>query len=147
FGHTHMDEMRLIGAGAQSIPVKVVPSISPVDGNNPSFTVAEVDTRTAELKDYRVVVASDKMGASWSEEYDYAATYHEPDFSAASVKDLVAGFRADTKAQKDTSAAYIQHYFKGDVAKELTPFWEPYACSLDELTATGYAGCVCGGSR
>jgi sphingomyelin phosphodiesterase acid-like 3 len=161
FGHTHMDEMRLItlddvraefisgDPGVYKIPVKVVPSISPVDGNNPSFTMAEVNAATADLKDYRVVVASNQTGVGtvWSEEYDYAQTYREPDFSAASVAALVAGFRADAKAERDTSQAYIQHYFKGDVSRELASSWGQNACSLDELTAKGYAGCVCGGSR
>jgi sphingomyelin phosphodiesterase acid-like 3 len=157
FAHTHMDEMRLITsdgvaggmvggvAAGYKIPVKLVPSISPVDGNNPSFTVAQVDTGTADLKDYRVVVASNQTGveAVWSEEYDYARTFHEPDFSAASVAGLVAGFKDDKKAQKDASAAYIRHYFKGDMSQELAPFWGQYACSMDELTSKEYAGCVC----
>jgi sphingomyelin phosphodiesterase acid-like 3 len=158
FAHTHMDEMRLLtpqGAsggelvggehGSHKIPVKLVPSISPVDGNNPSFTVAQVDTGTADLKDYRVLVASNQTGVGtvWSVEYDYAQTYHVPDFSAASVAGLMAGFKDDRKAQKDASGAYIRHYFKGDVSRELTPFWGQYACSMDELTSKGYAGCVC----
>lgn len=158
FAHTHMDEMRLItpasGAGAgggfsgeaaaaHSVAVKLVPSISPVNGNDPSFTVAQVNERSATLEDYRVVVASDKSGTSWSDEYDYAQTYHESDFSATSVARLLDGFRADAKAQQPGSQEYIRHYFKGDAARELTPFWGQYACSLDELTAKGYSACVC----
>jgi len=148
FAHTHMDELRVIGpengAGtAHSVAVKLVPSISPVNGNDPSFTVARVNLKTATLEDYRVVVASDKSGTSWTDEYDYGQTYHVPDFSAASVGKLVDAFRADPKAEKPASQAYIRHYFKGDAARELTPFWGQYGCSLDELTAKGYAACVC----
>ncbi len=50
FAHTHMDEMRLLkptaagapeeGFLAKGVAIKMVGSISPVDGNNPSFTVA-----------------------------------------------------------------------------------------------------------
>jgi sphingomyelin phosphodiesterase acid-like 3 len=77
FAHTHMDEMRVIGptgpdgvfnggaTGAREMAVKMVPSISPVDGNNPSFTVARVDKATAVLKDFAVVVASDFAGSAW----------------------------------------------------------------------------------
>ena len=47
-GHTHMDEMRLYTAnsGTGSIPGKLVPSISPVDGNNPAFTIGYRLTRS-----------------------------------------------------------------------------------------------------
>jgi sphingomyelin phosphodiesterase acid-like 3 len=155
FAHTHMDEMRLIGAvgadgsysegqaAAHRVAVKMVPSISPVDGNNPSFTVAQVDGASGVLKDYEVVVAADHGGSAWSEEYDYAKTYGKAEFSAEAVDALIAGFRADLKAQSAPSQDYIKHYFKGYVGRELTPFWGQYACSLDELTAKGYAACVC----
>jgi len=60
FGHSHMDDMRLLepqggalhAAVEHSVAIKVVPSISPVDGNNPSFTVARVNPQSAVLEDY-----------------------------------------------------------------------------------------------
>jgi sphingomyelin phosphodiesterase acid-like 3 len=155
FAHTHMDEMRVIGptgpdgvfhggaASAHEVAVKMVPSISPVDGNNPSFTVAKVDRTTAVLKDYAVVVASDFVGSAWREEYDFGATYHAVSYSPEAVEQLITGFRADRKAQQSASQEYIRHYFKGDAVRELAPFWGQYACSLDELTAKGYAACIC----
>jgi sphingomyelin phosphodiesterase acid-like 3 len=155
FAHTHMDEMRVIGpsgpngifrggaAGAHEVVVKMVPSISPVDGNNPSFTVAKIDRATAVLKDYAVVVASDFAGTSWREEYDFGATYHAASYTPETVEPLITGFRADRKAQQAASQEYIRHYFKGDAVRELAPFWGQYACSLDELTARGYAACIC----
>ena len=79
----------------------MVGSISPINGNNPSFTVAEIDAATAQLKDYQVFVASNQTGVDtqWSEEYDFAKAYKEPAFTAATVADLVAGFKADPTAQ------------------------------------------------
>ena len=58
FAHTHMDELRLLepsrsGERHGAVPVKMVASISPIDGNNPSFTVARVDPDTAIMTDYR----------------------------------------------------------------------------------------------
>lgn len=153
FAHTHMDEMRLLapegstpGASAtNTVPLKLVPSVSPVDGNNPSFTVAQVDPVTAALRDYDVFVASNQtgIGTTWSEEYDYATAYHEPAFSAAAVGDLIAQFQRDPKAETGPSQQYIRSYFKGDASGELTPFWFQYACSLDNTTAKSYAACVC----
>lgn len=147
FGHTHMDEMRLLTAegGGPGVPLKLVSSISPVDGNNPSFTVARVDAVRAELKDYAVFVASNQTGVNttWAREYDYAQSYHEPDFSAAAVRGLIAGFEADPKGNTSASQEYIRHYFKGDAARELAPFWAQYACSLNHATARAYGACVC----
>ncbi len=67
FAHTHMDEMRLLkpakaDAARQTVAVKMVASISPIDGNNPSFTLATIDPANAQLKDYRVIVASNQTG-------------------------------------------------------------------------------------
>ncbi len=50
FAHTHMDEIRLLQTGhdapdsaSPGVVIKMVPSISPVDGNDPSFTIARID--------------------------------------------------------------------------------------------------------
>jgi sphingomyelin phosphodiesterase acid-like 3 len=121
----------------------MVSSVSPVDGNNPSFTVARVDRATAVLKDYAVVVASDFVGSAWRKEYDFGTTYRAASYSPSVLEGLITGFRADRKAQQTASQEYIRHYFKGDAVRELAPFWGQYACSLDELTAKRYAACIC----
>ena len=167
FGHTHMDEMRVVLVGQdlrrqlgeigqlasdkntyrlvlRNIPMKLVPSISPVDGNHPAFTVAAVEPNGT-LKDYSVVVASNLtgVGTAWSKEYDYAETYNEPDFSGEAVFDLLRKFDSDPKAQTPASRQYIQHYYKGKVGSALAPFWPQYECSLDNLNPADYTLCVC----
>jgi sphingomyelin phosphodiesterase acid-like 3 len=153
FAHTHMDELRLLEpeggdlspSAAHSVVLKLVSSISPIDGNNPSFTIARVAPSTAMLKDYEVIAASNQTGvaATWSVEYDYALTYHEPQFSPATVKDMVAKFQTDRDAKLPISADYIRNYFVGDRSLLLTPFWPQYACSLANTTTKPYAACVC----
>jgi len=158
FAHTHMDEMRLLkpaaaegqggGALAGGVAVKIVGSISPVNGNNPSFTVAQIDAATAQLKDYQVFVASNQTGvdAQWSEEYDFAQAYKEPAFTAATVADLVAGFKADPTAQSSASQSYIKNYGEGSGgARAIGAFWQPYTCVLRNDGADAFRGCVCGG--
>jgi sphingomyelin phosphodiesterase acid-like 3 len=151
FAHTHMDEIRLVtpdGGGAeQGVPLKLVPSISPVDGNNPSFTVAKVEPSTATLKDFDVFVGSNQTGAgiTWSEDYDFDRAYGQTSFTAATVATVIGGFRGDPKAQTGASQQYIRSYFKGEGAKELAPFWPQYSCSLANTTAASYKACVCGG--
>jgi len=105
FAHTHMDELRLLkddgqpSASSKPVAVKMVSSISPNHGNNPSFTVAQIDPASAALVDYRVFTASNQTGvdAKWTEEYDFARSYHEQDFSSSTVSKLIAGFAAWTR--------------------------------------------------
>jgi len=150
FAHTHMDEMRLLEPDAKDdghgpVAAKLVPSISPVDGNNPSFTVAEVDAETGVLIDYRVIAASNKTGVNtkWAEEYDYAKAYQEPSFAAGSVENLFAEFKADPSAQTEASQNYLKDYFVGDAARELKLFWPQYVCALDNRTESSYRACYC----
>ncbi len=150
FAHTHMDEMRLLepeksGTGHEPVALKMVSSISPIDGNNPSFTVGSVDPRSGILKDYRVFAASNQTGVDtqWTEEYDYAEAYHEPSFSSSSVVNLVAEFKADPLAQSQASENYLKNYFVGDVSRQIKPFWPLYVCALANHTEDAYRSCAC----
>jgi sphingomyelin phosphodiesterase acid-like 3 len=150
FAHTHMDEMRLLkpamGDPASGVALKMVGSISPVNGNNPSFTVAEVDAATAQLKDYQVFVASNQTGVDtqWSEEYDFAKTYNVDAFTARNVADLVAGFKADPTAQSGASQSYIRNYgSSGGGMRAIGAFWQPYTCALRNDGADAFRECVC----
>jgi len=152
FAHTHMDEMRLLkpavaGAPPQGVAVKLVPSISPINGNNPSFMVTQIDVATAQLKDYQVFVASNQTGvnAQWSEEYDFAKTYKVDAFTASSAGDLIAGFKADPTAQTAASQSYIRNFGSGTGARELGVFWQPYTCALRNDGADAFRECVCQG--
>jgi sphingomyelin phosphodiesterase acid-like 3 len=151
FAHTHMDEVRLLEPAksdqeASGVAVKMVGSISPIDGNNPSFTVAQVEARSATLKDYRVFVASNQTGvdATWKEEYDFAKTYNEPAFDAATLGDMISGFEADGTAQTSASRSYIHNYMTGMGTRELNLFWHAYVCALKNDEGDAYSACVCG---
>ncbi len=169
FGHTHMDEIHLLEPEASVQPsstgaatpvhghtpgpvavkpgpvaVKLVPSISPINGNKPSFTVAQVDAATAELVDYRVIAAADASGdGAWSEEYDYAKSYHEKAFNAAAVSQLISGFARDGAAQGDTSRAYLANYFVGGDLSMLRPVWPAFVCTLSHQSPGAFKACGC----
>lgn len=149
FAHTHMDELRLLepedGASGGDVAIKMVSSISPVNGNNPSFTVAHIDPVTATLADYQVFAASNLTGAnaSWSKEYDYAQAYQKTEFSTATVKALIAKFQADPNATTSASRSYIDNFFVGDHSSLIKPLWPEYVCALSHYTAEGFDGCVC----
>jgi sphingomyelin phosphodiesterase acid-like 3 len=154
FAHSHMDELRLLAADSREAPspadavaVKLVPSISPVDGNHPAFTVARVDPASATLEDYAVIAAPSRSGAgAWPIEYDFAQAYHQAAFTPAAAARLIGEFQRDPSASSAASQEYIRNYFAGNLP-ELKPFWPQYVCALAHHTAKGYAACVCGGYR
>lgn len=149
FAHTHMDELKLLEPDGTTqggeVPVRMVSSISPVNGNNPSFNVARIDTDEATLTDYQVFAASNLTGmdASWSKEYDFAQTYRKAAFTAATVKTLIAEFRADPAAKTGESRAYIDNFFVGDHSSLIKPLWPEYVCALTHYKADGFDRCVC----
>lgn len=156
-GHTHDDELRLLKPAdvpltddaGREIPVKLVPSITPVHGNNPAFIVARVNPATATLEDYTVFAASKQsgIGTHWSREYTWSTAYGLPDFSAASVAKLVARFQSDKHSVSALSRDY-QNWFAVDESHTqgllLRFFWPSYACSLSHVHANGFRQCVCG---
>jgi len=158
FGHTHDDEMRLLTPGSgtaaadaagHGVPLKIVASITPVNGNRPSFTLASIDPASATLVDYTVYMASNLtgIGTTWAAEYSYSTTYHEPAFDAASLGTLIAGFQADPTAKTAASQAYLRDYFPGDVSSIIKVAWPQYVCSLEHDSTAEFSACACAGTK
>jgi sphingomyelin phosphodiesterase acid-like 3 len=167
FAHTHMDEIRLLKAEMQgnypaapdhftmeakgfiaepkAVAMKLVPSISPINGNRPSFTLAQVDPSTAALKDFKVYTASNQTGvdATWSEEYDFDSSFHEAEFDASSVSHLIAGFAADPGAKTQASQSYIKNFSAGTPSPVLQMFWPEYVCAASNHTQQSFRSCLC----
>ena len=145
FGHTHMDEFHVLTGTSDAVPIKVVASVSPVDGNLPSFTIGVVDLHSAKLTDYSVYEASNRTGLTtrWSQEYDFNNAYHEQGFSPLSLRDLISRLRADQAGVGVESLAYQNHLLKGANRKKLSRSWPGYVCGLDNSTSDGFKACVC----
>lgn len=157
FGHTHMDEFRLFRSpDGQPIPGKLVPSITPVNGNNPAFTVAQVEPTTATLKDYTVYAANNKTGidTQWTKEYTYSTTYHEPDLSGTSLAHLTSAFVADHSGTAETSKSYQQYFYAGESdatkgvsaslkAAAMQIVWPTYACAITNADTDAFRTCAC----
>ena len=147
--HTHNDEMRLLPtAEGSAIPAELIPSISPVHGNNPAFLVAKVNPKTATMVDYSVYAASNQTGiaTAWPHEYRYSAAYGMPDFSGASLKQLIADFAADPGGKTAKSRDYQRWYAAGRLDKkdaELPKIWPGYVCSMTVSDGAAFRSCVC----
>ena len=169
FGHSHTDEMRLLtpalglppltvattisgpvlpDIGSPGVAVKILPSISPVFAELPSFTLAQIDPHTASLNDYTVIMASNSTGidATWAKSYTFSETYHLPSFTPATLVPLIAGMQADPTAQTPASQAYMReyrHYFFNDGSVPLPSVWPQLACTLDHISAAAFNQCAC----
>ena len=172
FGHTHMDEMRLLRRDASSanspsagvsasaegtspaavpeatIPAKLVPSVSPYIGNHPAFLVASIDPRSAILKDWRTFVSPGPEGSTppWTVAYRFTSTFHLPDFSAGSALKLADELAADKTGQAPDSTAFRQHFYPGDIglyALGLAQIWPAYACTVRHVRPSAVHTCLC----
>ncbi len=147
FAHTHMDEIKLLrNPDGKAVPVKMVPSISPINGNEPSFMVAQVTPQTATIKDYEVYSAANAQGANWGREYRYSDVYQLPDFSAKSVDQLTTTHIDDRSGEEETSRAYERYFLSGGgtfAALGLQRLWPAYSCSLRELDPATFRRCMC----
>jgi sphingomyelin phosphodiesterase acid-like 3 len=168
FAHTHMDEMKLLKGEAQpaapdqperagrngsaetnAVAVKMAPSISPINGNHPSFTVAQVDPSSAALRDYQVFTASNPSGEAiaWTEEYDFDRSYHQAEFNSSTVSRLIAEFESDPGAKSEVSQSYLQDFSAGSSSPLLQIFWPEYVCSLSNHTRQSFRDCLCPAAR
>ena len=156
FGHTHEDEIKLLekrsdggkdasGSTTSGIPIKVVAAISPVNGNLPSFTIAEINPATATLVDYKLAAGSEIV--KWAGRYDYAEAYGEASFSAAAVKDLVSKFAADSASKTKASQNYIHSFSTGNPIPWLSLVWPQYVCTMINQSAAQFKQCACGRSK
>jgi sphingomyelin phosphodiesterase acid-like 3 len=147
FGHTHMDEMKLLPStsGTGGVAIKGVASISPVDGNMPSFTVAMIDPAAALMNDYSVYVAPNKsgVGGPWTKEYSFDEAYSQKVYSAASLKEVVAGFRADPQGEKKASQSYEIYFDPMFPIPILVLGWPQYVCGIDHISEADFKACAC----
>ena len=147
FGHTHMDEMKLLpGKNGGGVAIKGVSSISPVDGNMPSFTMAKIDPAAAMMDDYTVYVAPNKtgVGGPWTREYGFGETYGQKVFSATTLKQIVSGFRADPQGAAAMSQAYEINFDPLYPIPVLVLGWPQYVCGMDKMTESEFRSCACG---
>jgi sphingomyelin phosphodiesterase acid-like 3 len=151
FAHMHMDEMRLYGGeGAGDGPkgrvaIKIVPPITPLASNVPSFTVAKVNPATAQLVDYTVYAASNPTGVNenWKKTYSYGETYQQMVYSPEALSELMEKFEGDPEAQGSASGAYLRRVIAGEKGLLLRGFWPEYTCMMQNNTAKSFAACFC----
>ena len=136
FGHTHTDELRLLG----KVPVKLVPSISPINGNVAAYTVGKVLSGTGVLEDYSVYMVSggkDGTPMEWKKEYGFGETFGKSEVTGATVRELIDGFQADKTGGAPASLAFEKSFAVGMPLSPAALVWPEYVCSLANATKAG----------
>jgi sphingomyelin phosphodiesterase acid-like 3 len=141
-GHTHMNSFRAIGPDASTprAPMLVVPSVSPILGNAPSFTVVDVDTSAAWVVDQQVYILSRSKDAwSWHREYDFDSVYGRGTIDAAHLWSAQQAIFGDERVRR----RFEEYYQSGDGTAPFTDTtWRAYWCANVALTATEYTACA-----
>jgi sphingomyelin phosphodiesterase acid-like 3 len=135
-GHTHMDDFRILSApSGPYLAIRVTPSVTPLFGNNPSFSVMRYGIADARPTGYVSYVF---QAGAWQREYDFGQTYGYGGYSAADLAALAAAIRAGGAAR----AAYARFYTSGAKSPITERNALVYACAQTELRADAFAACA-----
>jgi hypothetical protein len=140
-GHIHMDDFRVTVGDPSLLPLRITPSVSPIFGNNPAFSVMTYDLTTASVSDITTYFLSlSSQTPSWSEEYQFSSAYDIRSFSAANLSTVAGAIRSGGAARAT---------FENDYAVSAPSPIHPsnlffYSCAQTHFSATSYSDCACG---
>jgi sphingomyelin phosphodiesterase acid-like 3 len=151
FGHTHQNEFRVAGEGANAVPLLIVPSVSPIFQNNPSFLVADTDA-AFHITDFRTVylpmsgnepaaqnAAQTTTTPAWQQEFDFDHAYAQPRWDATSLTAITRLLKRDAVMR----AAFFLRMSSGSQFATVPTRWQDaYLCGLTHLSAETVLPCV-----
>jgi hypothetical protein len=132
-GHIHRFAYRLVGTGETQVPLLIVPAISPIFGNAPSFLSVDVDPEgTIRAAEERSFVANGWRDVGGSRSLGLSA------FTTAQLLALQARLEREPALR----ATYARLY-EGEGQREITDrTWRAYWCASTELATTPYRDCL-----
>jgi sphingomyelin phosphodiesterase acid-like 3 len=135
-GHTHMDDFRILsGPAGPYLAIRITPSVTPLFGNNPSFSVMRYGRADARPTGYVTYVF---QSGAWQREYDFKETYGYESYSAANLTALSAAIRSGGTAR----AAYARFYTSGAKSPIDAANAPIYACAQTGILPAPFAACV-----
>ena len=151
-GHTHMDGFTVTSDnnGSPVLATHITPSISPIFGNNPAFTVYYYERSTGNVLDSATYYLSNLNRAQsgseppqWRLEYIFAQAYGQngqPILSATGLADLAQ--RLD--ANKTLRATFIRQYPASSATNPInSDNWQAFSCALKTTDISDFTTCYC----
>lgn len=133
-GHTHKFGFRIAGAGTPAaVPIVLVPSVSPIFGNGPSFLTVDV-AANGSVVDVR---ETSLVGGRWRR----IGGLRDLGMAALSAKDL--GTFAERLAHDPDLRSRFARLYNGGLTGEITEGnWHVYACAIRAYSATQIRTCL-----
>ena len=144
-GHSHMDDFRVLSNGAEQPYAfqRIVPSISPFFGNNPSYQIYSYERTSGTLANYQTFCLGAAQGtgaAAWAQEYDFAKAYGIGSLTAENQKALADKIVNDPAVREQ----YIKYFTGGANSTTISDKnWLAFACAQTRLDATSFYACLC----
>jgi hypothetical protein len=145
FGHEHMDDYRLLQDSSGPVfGLKIVPSVSPLDGNNPAFVRLTYDPNAGVITDTATwyltnfSTASTTVPGLWRYEYNFDTTYGQIALDTGGIAGAVGRILTQPSAQ----TAFARYYPSSASVPAAVPF-PAYGCALNNVAAVDYAACAC----
>ncbi len=147
-GHTHMDDFRVItdASGAPLMATRITPSLTPLFGNNPAFTVMLYSRTDASVTDYATFYLANlaKVGPrtapEWKLGYTFKDAYQLPGYDAASLAVLSKRIRADESVR----ATFMRYYAVESGRSSMNSSnWTAYACAQTAMMPDAFQACAC----
>ncbi|MHB8146117.1 MAG: metallophosphoesterase [Vulcanimicrobiaceae bacterium] len=147
-GHTHMNDFRIVASPTSvfAVPLEIVPSISPIFANNPSFVVVNVSGTPARIADEAVVTLEGLAALTkavhgephWHVEYRFDRAYGASGVDAANLERLHSTMLTDEPVRD----RFDRFYDGGSGRAPITgATWHAYWCGQVAMTAVAYAAC------
>jgi len=148
-GHTHMDDFRVVGRGANKQFVLIDPAISPIYYQNPGFRIVDFrsDGTLADQTTYfltNLKQADGKTRGRWKREYTFSRRWKVRQLDGATLAriddEIVSG-----NAARDL---WLQLYLVSSTAAPIpAEDVRGLYCAIGALTPPAYESCYCGATE
>ena len=140
-GHLHNDGFRIV----DRTPLLLVPSISPIHGNNPAFFVAHVIAPSGTIADYQAYALDENSAppaaAKFEPEYDFDTSYGVHGFTLDALAHIERSIHDDGEFRRVEAA----HYVAGSSVEAIDDrTWRTYWCANAALDPGPFEDCMSG---
>ncbi|HWE73461.1 MAG TPA: metallophosphoesterase [Stellaceae bacterium] len=150
-GHLHTDAFRILRSGNRAFGfVMIVPAISPIFGQNPSFRRFTLNDNGAisNVNTYYLANLGDAVAGAtpqWRAESSFERTWNLSPFDTANLETLYHRLDRSEPAQR----RWVQAYgVQGPASAAVTlQNFSVYRCSVGSDQSGDFARCLCGGER
>lgn len=148
-GRTHMNAFRVLGPDPSRprIPLLLLPAVTPIEANNPTFTLLRVNSDTASVEDAQYFILDDLMApvkngahpATWRREFAFDSVYGRGTLDASHLQSVQASIFDDERVRRRYETYYDGSSGRAPITEAT---WRFFWCADVALTPTLYEACA-----